>query len=127
MTGSTSVELTVYCDGACPLCRAEINHCRHSEGASAVTFMDVRTCKPDNRLSRAEALARFHVNEAKGTLISGAAAFASLWCRLPRSRGLADLVEAPLLLPPAQSVYRLSLPLRPWLLARLLRWQQPSK
>lgn len=112
--------LTVYYDGACPLCRAEIDHYRRCEGADGLAFVDVATEPPGEGLSRERALARFHVREPDGELVSGAAAFARLWRRLPRWRWLGRLVEAPLLLPLAEAAYRVSLPLRPRI-ARLLR------
>jgi predicted DCC family thiol-disulfide oxidoreductase YuxK len=120
MSEPSSPELTVYYDGACPLCRAEIGHYRRCDGAERVAFVDVATQEPGDGLSRGQALARFHVREADGRLLSGAAAFARLWARLPRWRWLGRLVAAPLLLPLAELVYRASLPLRPRL-ARLLR------
>jgi predicted DCC family thiol-disulfide oxidoreductase YuxK len=120
MSEPSSPELTVYYDGACPLCRAEIGHYRRCDGAERVAFVDVATQEPGDGLSRGQALARFHVREADGRLLSGAAAFARLWARLPRWCWLGRLVAAPLLLPIAELVYRASLPLRPRL-ARLLR------
>jgi predicted DCC family thiol-disulfide oxidoreductase YuxK len=120
MSEPDSPELTVYYDGACPLCRAEISHYRRCEGAERVAFVDVAMQEPGNGLSRAEALARFHVRAPDGALVSGAAAFGRLWRSLPGWRWLGRLIETPLLLPWAEVAYRASLPLRPRL-ARLLR------
>ena len=121
-------DLTVYYDGACPLCRREIAHYRGRAGAERVRFVDLAgpgrlDLGPD--LDLAAARARFHVREADGRLVSGAAAFARLWRRFPGWRWLARLVELRLfgwrpLLPFAEAAYRLSLIVRPWL-ARLLR------
>ena len=46
-------------------------------------------------LSRQQALARFHVRRADGRLVSGAAAFVSLWQQLPRWRWAARLAGLP--------------------------------
>jgi predicted DCC family thiol-disulfide oxidoreductase YuxK len=86
MSEPASPELTVYYDGACPLCRAEIGHYRRCEGAERVAFVDVAMQEPGDGLSRAEALTRFHVRGPDGALVSGAAAFARLWRSLPRWR-----------------------------------------
>ena len=82
--------LTVYYDGACPLCRAEIGHYRRCRGAERIAFVDVA---PDGAplgpdLDRAAARARFHVRDADGRLRSGAAGFARLWSALPGWRWL---------------------------------------
>ncbi|BAQ48643.1 MULTISPECIES: DUF393 domain-containing protein [Methylobacterium] len=120
-------DLTVYYDGACPLCRREIAHYRGRAGAERVRFVDLAgpgrlDLGPD--LDLAAARARFHVREADGRLVSGAAAFARLWRRFPGWRWLARLVELRLfgwrpLLPFAEAAYRLSLIVRPWLARRL--------
>ncbi len=120
MPDTRSPELTVYFDGACPLCRAEIDHYRRCEGAERLAFVDVSAQEPGDGLSRDDALARFHVREADGRLLSGAAAFARLWRGLPRWRWLGRVAAAPLVTPLVEVFYRLSLPLRPRL-ARLLR------
>ncbi|HEY8566946.1 MAG TPA: DUF393 domain-containing protein [Beijerinckiaceae bacterium] len=120
MPEPTSPDLTVYYDGTCPLCRAEIDHYRRCEGAERLAFVDVATEAPGEGLSRAQALARFHVRGPDGSLVSGAAAFARLWRGLPRWRWAGRLVAAPLVLPLAELAYKASLPLRPRL-ARLLR------
>ncbi len=121
-------DLTVYYDGACPLCRAEIAHYRGLAGAGRVRFVDLAQAEGDAALGPgldlAAARARFHVRETDGRLVSGAAAFARLWRRLPRWRWLSRLVELRVfgrrpVLPVAEAAYRLSLPLRPRLV-RLL-------
>ncbi|GJE74716.1 thiol-disulfide oxidoreductase DCC family protein [Methylorubrum suomiense] len=122
-----ATELTVYYDGRCPLCRAEIDHYRNSRGAERLAFVDVAgegaaRLGPD--LDRATALRRFHVRARDGRLSDGAAAFARIWLTLPGWRWLGRILDARLFgtrpfLIPAEAAYRLSLPLRPYL-ARLL-------
>jgi len=124
-------ELTVYYDGGCPLCRAEIDHYRRSRGAERLAFVDVARdpagegapIGPD--LDRATALRRFHVRGRDGRLTDGAAAFARIWLALPGWRWLGRILSVRVfgrrpLLVPAEIAYRLSLPLRPFL-ARTLR------
>jgi predicted DCC family thiol-disulfide oxidoreductase YuxK len=108
-------KLTVYFDGSCPLCRAEIDHYRRCRGADGIAFVDVSagTAAPD--LSCAVALARFHVRDGEGRLHSGAAAFARLWRALPGWRWLGRVVGTPVLLPVAELAYRGFLPVRPHL------------
>jgi predicted DCC family thiol-disulfide oxidoreductase YuxK len=118
--------LSVYYDGGCPLCRAEIDQYRRCAGAERLAFVDVgretQALGPD--LPRAAALRRFHVRTAEGQLVSGAAAFACLWQTLPGWRWLGRLINWRVLgvrpvLPVAEAAYRLSLTVRPWL-ARLV-------
>lgn len=124
----TGKDLRIYYDGGCPLCRAEIDHYRRCQGADRLDFVDVghEASAPDlgAGLDRGTALARFHVRDADGQLVSGAAAFARLWRALPGWRWLGRLVDLRIfgvrpILPIAEAAYRLSLPLRPRL-ARLL-------
>jgi predicted DCC family thiol-disulfide oxidoreductase YuxK len=114
--------LSVYYDGGCPLCRAEIDQYRRCAGAERLAFVDVgretQALGPD--LPRAAALQRFHVRTADGQLVSGAAAFACLWRTLPGWRWLGRLIDWRVLgvrpvLPVAEAAYRLSLTVRPWL------------
>lgn len=120
---TASPALTVYYDGACPLCAAEIGTYRRCRGAERVAFVDVgRTDAPADLgpgLTREAALARFHVRDAGGSLASGAAGFAALWSQLPGWRWLARITRLPGVLALAERAYRGFLPLRPRL-ARLM-------
>jgi len=115
--------LTVYYDGACPLCRVEIAHYRRQQGADVLCFVDVAeptACGPG--LSHAQALARFHVRDAEGRLLSGAAAFVGLWQHLPRWRWLGRVAAWPPVLALLELGYRAFLPLRPTLSRRVGPW-----
>jgi predicted DCC family thiol-disulfide oxidoreductase YuxK len=78
-------QVTVYFDGSCPLCRREIGFYKNSVGADLIHWEDVSRVS-DGRvagdLSCQQAMARFHVRAANGSLKSGAAAFVELWLSL---------------------------------------------
>jgi predicted DCC family thiol-disulfide oxidoreductase YuxK len=113
---------TVYYDGSCPLCRAEIGHYRAQEGASGIHFFDVSSpdVQPAPDLDRTRAMARFHVRRVDGQLLSGAAAFVTIWSLLPRWRWAARIAALPGMVLILEAGYRLSLSLRPALARRLL-------
>lgn len=107
--------MTVYYDGSCPLCRAEIDHYRKQDSDSKLIFHDVscvdRPLEAD--LSRTQAMRRFHVRRPDGDLVSGASAFVSLWTQLPRWRWVARIATVPGVLPILEVAYRIFLPIRP--------------
>jgi predicted DCC family thiol-disulfide oxidoreductase YuxK len=78
---TTMAKTTVYFDGSCPLCRAEIGYYRHEDDTGALAFVDVSdTDAPlPSGLTQHHAMERFHVLEGNGQLLSGAAAFVSVW------------------------------------------------
>jgi predicted DCC family thiol-disulfide oxidoreductase YuxK len=105
---SQSGACTVYFDGACPLCRREIDHYRRQAQSAPVVWVDVSTCHAAELgadLDRAAALARMHVRRADGQLVSGAAAFAEIWRYLPAYAWLARLAAWPRLLAVMEAGY----------------------
>ena len=124
--------LTVYFDGACPLCKAEINHYRKQEGARAICFVDVSRSEETFAvdLTKQQAMKRFHVRDNDGLLLSGAAAFVAVWNTLPRWRLAARLAALPGILTILEVAYRLFLPVRPALsklFGRVQSWHQLDK
>jgi ubiquinone biosynthesis monooxygenase Coq7 len=119
----SAAECIVYFDGACPLCRREIAHYRDQEGAAAIVWVDAARCEPAALgvdLAREAALARLHARRADGSLVSGIAAFAMIWGRLPAYRWLALLASRRPLLTILEVGYSAFLRLRPL-------WRQPAK
>jgi predicted DCC family thiol-disulfide oxidoreductase YuxK len=103
------VTATVYYDGACPVCSREIAQYRRARGAENLDFVDVTRCDasqlgPD--LTRDAALARMHVRDAEGRMVSGAAAFAALWRSLPGWAWLGRVASWPVVLPVLEVGYR---------------------
>lgn len=118
-----SLVCDVYYDGACPLCRAEIDLYRRL--GSRARFHDLTTDgeRPPG-VSRDAALARFHVRDGHGRVHTGARAFATLWQASPGAwRILGHIVACPPFVWLAEGLYRVFLPLRPWL-QRLVRRRQ---
>lgn len=108
--------LTVYFDGACPVCSAEIAHYRRQPGAQTCQWVDAAVCADDELgpgLTRDLALRRFHVRRGDGQLVDGMRGFAALWQTLPRTAWLGRLASfgpMPALL---EAAYRCFLVLRP--------------
>ena len=108
---------TVYYDGECPLCRAEIAHYQRKDTDDQLQLVDVAdpdTALPDG-LDRDAALARFHVATGDGKVLSGAAAFVELWGQIPGWRLLARLGRLPGMSFAMELTYRGFLRLRPML------------
>lgn len=88
--------LTVYFDGACPVCSAEIAHYRRQPGAGDCTWIDAASCGEAEfgpGLTREAALRRFHVRRSDGELVDGMKGFAALWRVLPRTAWLGRIAS----------------------------------
>ena len=113
-------EITVFYDGACPLCAREIGFYKRRDGADRVEWRDVSASATDEvgpGLSRDQALARLHVLDSEGHLVSGGAAFARLWQALPGFRVLGRLFRYPPLAWALERAYVAFLRIRPRLQA----------
>jgi predicted DCC family thiol-disulfide oxidoreductase YuxK len=105
--------LTVWFDGACPLCAAEIALMRRLDRCGAIDFIDVSSPAAPCPLDRAELLARFHAREQGGPIVSGAAAFAAMWRAIPLLRPLGLIAQFPPALWLLERGYQLFLRIRP--------------
>ncbi len=120
VTVADSRPLTVWFDGDCPICTAEIGLMRRLDRASAIEFVDLSLpggC-PTDRNAR---LARLHAQVRGGPMVAGAAAFVAMWRVLPALRPLAALASPPPVLWLLERAYGLFLRLRPALQA-MVRW-----
>jgi predicted DCC family thiol-disulfide oxidoreductase YuxK len=111
----------IFFDGACPLCAREIAFYRRRAGSENIDWVDISQSPEDGEvvpgLCREQALARFHALTTHGRVVSGGAAFATLWSALPGFRLVGRLFR---LLPLAwllDRAYDLFLTLRPRLQA----------
>jgi len=103
---------TVFYDGACPVCRAEIGSYRRLRGAGGVRWRDVAAGPAPEGVSRQELLERFTVIRRDGAAVSGARAFVALWRGLGPLRGLGRLLDRQPFLWLGEGAYRLALRLR---------------
>lgn len=108
---------TVFFDGSCPLCRAEIGYYRRKDQHRALCFVDISETGsvPPQGIARQRAMERFHVRASDGRVLSGAAAFVEVWTRLPRWRWAARVAPLPGVLIALEWGYRAFLPVRPFI------------
>ena len=104
--------LTVWHDGACPLCQREIALMRRLDRAGRIRFIDAAAGDASCPLDRAVLLSRFHALE-NGVMLSGAAAFAAMWRAIPLLRPLGMAARSPAVLAGLEAAYRVFLRLRP--------------
>lgn len=93
--------LRVLYDGGCPLCRREIAIYRRLRPRRPVDWVDIdANPQAPSRygLTVTQAMTRFHVIDGE-QVVTGAAAFVTLWSALPVWRHLAAVVRALRLLP----------------------------
>jgi predicted DCC family thiol-disulfide oxidoreductase YuxK len=105
---------TVYFDGSCSLCRAEIGYYRRKDQDRALCFIDIseNSAVPPEGITKERAMKRFHVRASDGRVLSGAAAFVEVWTRLPRWRWAASAASLPGALIALEWGYRIFLPVR---------------
>ncbi len=108
-------DVTVWHDGGCPLCAAEIAVMRRLDTRGAIHFVDVSTADAGTcPIDRAALLERFHACE-DGRMMSGAAAFAAMWRAIPILRPIGLLARSPMILRILETAYVGFLRVRPTL------------
>ena len=108
---------TVYFDGSCSLCRAEIGYYRRKDQDRALCFVDIYEtgAAPPEGITQERAMKRFHVRASDGRVLSGAAAFVEVWSLLPRWRWAARAASLPGALIALEWGYRVFLRVRPFI------------
>ena len=96
--------VTVFYDGGCPVCSREVAFYRDRPGADGLAWVDVSREAPAG-IDRDAALARIHARLPDGSLVSGAAAFAEIWRRVPGFGWLGRFVAWPPVTPLAEAAY----------------------
>ncbi len=112
---------TVYYDGSCPVCRAEISYFQSRTATEDLRFEDVSRANaqlPDGLTPQA-AMARFHVRGRDGHLRSGAEGFVEMWAHAPGWKSVARLSRLPGFVWLLERLYRGFLHIRP-VLVRIL-------
>jgi len=106
---------SIYYDGSCPLCTAEINHYASRIGRSKLQLVDVSMEGADLKsdLGVEDAMKRFHVRKPDGELLSGAKAFVEVWRLAPGWTWAARLASIPGVLSIMEVSYRGFLVVRP--------------
>lgn len=84
----------VYFDGGCPVCSREITFYKTRMADAGITWRNVdQSAEVAPDLTREDAMARFHIRQANGRLISGARAFLALWRNDRRLRLIAHILD----------------------------------
>jgi len=109
----------VLYDGSCPLCALEIQQYQKITPNAPIHWVDVSSPEFIAPLGQTKAslMQRFHVIQPNGEMVSGAAAFVSVWEKLPKFRYLAALSKLPGMLSAMEFGYVGFLKIRPQLQA----------
>ena len=112
-----AIELQVFYDGGCPICRFEVELYDRHDKANLIEWVDIEELSewqlPSDK-SRVELLGKFHVREVGNqTWHVGVDAFARIWRALPVWRRFAFVFSVPGIRQLAEIGYRL-----------FLRWQR---
>ena len=109
---------TIYFDGLCRACSAEINHYRKSPGSEHFIFLDIThpSFNPKTHGLDPQKVHRvMHVRDSSGQLHEGVDAFRTIWQQLPRYRFLVRLSDIKFFRLLMEFGYRLFIRVRPYL------------
>jgi predicted DCC family thiol-disulfide oxidoreductase YuxK len=112
MVGGIMAKVTVWYDGACPLCIREIALMRWLDAQHSIEFLDIAPADAVCPLDRQLMLARFHASE-DGVILSGAAAFAAMWRVIPLLKPLGFIARNRRVLQLLERLYNRFLIIRP--------------
>lgn len=103
---SPSVEMTVYYDESCPMCRAEMHNFMRRDRDGIVCFVDASAPDfvPPAGHSTAQMMRLLHLHTADGRWLVGVEAFSLLYRRLGLP-WVARVLDAPVLRPVADGLY----------------------
>lgn len=108
MTTEAQERPVCYYNGACPVCRFEIEHYKEGPDGDRVVWRNLAD-DPEALarfgIDRADARRRLHVLDEAGRLHGGIDAFILIWQRMPRYRWLGRTMGARALRPVAAVVY----------------------
>jgi len=108
------IEIEVYYDGQCPICRLEVQWYTRMKGSSAIDWTDITALEDEDLpLARNVLLNRFHVRDHAGNWHVGVDAFARIWDQLDHFRPFSAVFRFRLTRPIAEISYRI-----------FLRWQR---
>jgi predicted DCC family thiol-disulfide oxidoreductase YuxK len=105
-------QVTIWYDGACPLCTREIAAMRRLDWRARISFIDLIDETAHCPVDRKGMLARLHALE-NGQMLSGAAAFAAMWRAIPLLRPLGLLARNHFVLAGLEWLYLAFLQVRP--------------
>lgn len=92
------MQIQVYFDGSCGLCRREIKHYQQRDHARAFEWIDISRqpqALDSTGIDLASAMRSLHVRDAQGHWHIGVSAFIILWKNLPGWRWAGHLASLP--------------------------------
>jgi len=110
-------QTTVFYDGSCPLCLAEVGYYETIDKSGSLCLVDVSNPEfaQQDILPQKTAMWRFHVLSSDGRLLSGAPAFIEVWQGLPGWNWLAKIAALPVVTSLLEMAYSGFLVFRPFL------------
>lgn len=88
--------MTLYYDGACPVCSREVSLYRKLDREGSIRWHDVSESEGDlgsDGVNQTDALAIIHARLPDGRLVTGVEAFIAVWDRLPGFRRFAGVAR----------------------------------
>jgi predicted DCC family thiol-disulfide oxidoreductase YuxK len=91
-----SEALTVFHDGGCPVCRAEVSLMKRLDTDGGIEWVDITAADEPLRaanISYSDAMERIHVRDASGQLLTGVEGFMAVWAKLRGYRRVVPFVR----------------------------------
>ncbi len=110
--------ISVFYDGLCVVCSAEINQYKKMRGAENIRFIDITEAGFDakkEKLDPRKINVELHAKDAKGKLHIGVDAFILIWARLDKLNWLSRLSQKVIVRKFLQLNYSLFVKIRPYL------------